>query len=158
MINFDQMDIETGLKIISGLTALIAITLRIWESFSNLKKKQAIKMDLEILELTKKNETLGSDLIENSLTDRISKMYIDTSSMIDNFRNFLIGLVLFLGFSWWSINIFSNQTIFNPKIILTGFMAAIGLALMFDRDRKNSKDKTNDVPFLCLRFLRKVIL
>ncbi len=46
MINFNDIEIETGLKIISGLTALIALIQRIWDSFSDLKKKHALKIDL----------------------------------------------------------------------------------------------------------------
>ena len=144
MINFSDIELETGLKILSGLTALIALIHRIWEGFSNSKKKQALKIDLEILDLAKKSETLDSDLIEKNISDRISKMYIDTSSKIDNFRNFLIGMVLFLGFSWWSIDLFGDHKLFNPWIILTGFMAAIGLALMFDKNR----NKSNRLAFL----------
>jgi len=54
------MDIETGLKLLSGVTALLALLQRIWTSFSNVKKKQALKIDLEILELSKKNELIAT--------------------------------------------------------------------------------------------------
>jgi len=155
MININDIELETGLKIISGLTALIALIQRIWEGFSNLKKKQALKIDLEILDLAKKLETLDFDLIEKNLSDRMSKMYIDTSAKIDNFRNFLIGMVLFLGFSWWSIDMFGDQKVFNPWIILTGFMSAIGLALMFDRDRNKGKKSSSDSPFFVFEISKK---
>lgn len=155
MINFSDIELEIGLKIISGLTALIALILRIWEGFSYSWKKQALKIDLEILDLAKNNETLDSDLIVKNLTDRISKMYVNASSKNDNFRNFLIGMVLFLGFSWWSIDLLGTHKLFNPWIILTGFMAVIGLALMFVRDNKKSKESLSDSPFFVFEISKK---
>lgn len=143
MINFNQIDIETSLKLLSGVTALLAFFQRIWTSFSNIKKKQALKIDLEILELSKKNELINSNLLIENLNDRIPRMYVDTSTKIDNFRNFLIGVVLFVGFSWWSIDLFSEKIDFNPWIILTGFMSVVGLALMFDVGKKNKTDIEN---------------
>jgi len=143
MINFNQIDIETSLKLLSGVTALLAFLQRIWTSFSNVKKKQALKIDLEILELSKKNELINSDLLIKNLNDRIPRMYVDTSTKIDNFRNFLIGMVLFVGFSWWSIDLYSEKLDFNPWIILTGFMSVVGLALMFDVGKKNETDIEN---------------
>jgi hypothetical protein len=153
MINFSQMDIETSLKLLSGVTALLALLQRIWTSFSNIKKKQALKIDLEILELSKKNELRNSDLLIENLNDKISRMYVDTSTKIDNFRNFLIGIVLFVGFSWWSIDLYSKKLDFNPWIILTGFMAVIGFAMMFDAGNKKNENIEN--PFFVFEVKRK---
>lgn len=153
MIDFNQTNIETGLKLLSGLTVLLAFLQRIWNSFSNIKKKQALKIDLEILELSKKNELINSELLIKNLNDRIPKMYIDTSTKIDNFRNFLIGVVLFVGFSWWSINLYSEKSYFNPWIILTGFMSVIGFALMFDAGNKKNENIEN--PFFVFEIKRK---
>jgi len=153
MINFNQLDIETSLKLLSGVTALLALLQKIWTSFSNVKKKQALKIDLEILELSKKNELLNSDLLIENLNEKISRMYVDTSTKIDNFRNFLIGIVLFVGFSWWSIDLYSKRLDFNPWIILTGFMAVIGFALMFDAG--NKKDENVENSFFTFEIKRK---
>jgi len=152
-MNFEEIDIETGLKILSGLTALIALIVKVWENLSDNKRRNSIKTDLEIFELAKKHKDFETDNIQVSINSRISKLYLDTSSRIDNFRNFLIGMVLFLGFSWWSIDIYSESVDFNPKMILTGFMAAIGLALMFDRDRNKKKDFTE--PYFVFEITKK---
>jgi len=153
MIDFNQMDVETSLKLLSGVTALLALIQRIWTSFSNVKRKQALKIDLEILELSKKNELINSDLLIENLNEKISKMYVDTSTKIDNFRNFLVGIVLFVGFSWWSIDLYSKKSDFNPWIILTGFMAVIGFALMFDAG--NKKDENVENSFFVFEIKRK---
>lgn len=153
MINFNQLDIETGLKLLSGVTALLALLQKSWTSFSHVKKKQALKIDLEILELSKKNELINSELLIENLNEKISKMYVDASTKIDNFRNFLIGIVSFVGFSWWSIDLYSKRLDFNPWIILTGFMAVIGFAMMFDVG--NRKDENVENPFFVFEIKRK---
>ena len=144
----DITNIETYLKILIGLAGAIAAFVKIRDSFSVIKKKQELKLDLEILEKLKQNENLYNDSIEEKIKIKIDKSFEDNS---DNITNFLVGLVVFVGFGFWTIDIFNNHDNFNGWSILTLFCSLLGFVMLFDRTSASSKK----IAFLTIGFFDK---
>jgi hypothetical protein len=132
----DITNIETYAKILVGLTGAIAAFIKIRDSFSVIRKKQELKLDLEILEKLKQNENLFNDSIEEKIKNKIDKSFEDNS---DNITNFLVGIVVFVGFGFWTIDLFKNYENFNGWSILTLFCSLLGLVMLFDTSSPSSK-------------------
>jgi len=137
----DNLTIETGLKLLSLITALIAFVERIAQWFSINRKKRELKTDLEILQLFKEVEFTNKEQLIDKINEKIGVIYKDTSMRLQNFRFFLFGLSLFLGFSWWSINLYALKSEFNPWMMLTIFLTSVGFSIMFEIDKSYKKGK-----------------
>lgn len=128
-------------KIIIALTGLLAAFIKIKESYSSTKRKENIKLDLEIYELINKTGDFSKTDLKNSIESRIKKSLDSDGSGL---TNFFVGLVVFVGFGLWSIDIFQNYNEFNGWIILTSFCSLTGLSMLFG---KNENSKSKDVFF-----------
>jgi hypothetical protein len=133
---FDNIDMYP--KIIIALTGLIAAFIKIRDSFSSTRNKEKIKLDLEIYELLNKN----GDFDKRELKETIEKNISNSLTTEENgLTNFFIGLVVFVGFGLWTIDIFQSYDAFNGWIILTAFCSLTGLTMLFgENDKKKSKD------------------
>jgi hypothetical protein len=129
-------NIETYAKIIVGLIGGIVTFGKLRESFASIKRKQELKIDLEILEILKNKEGFETAKIENKIKSNMNKAFEKDT---DNLTNFFVGIAVFIGFGFWSIDIFKNSETFNGWIILTLMCSLIGLALIFGNNDK-SKD------------------
>jgi hypothetical protein len=142
--------IETYLKIIVGIIGAVVTFGKLRESFASVKRKQELKLDLEILEKLKSNNEFDSSEIEEKINYKLKKAF-DYGT--ENVSNFFIGIAIFVGFGFWSIDIFQNYEEFNGWIILTLFCSLIGLSMILgNEDKKEDKgvfyqigfyDKTN---------------
>lgn len=126
-------NIELYAKILVGLTVAIAAFGKIRESFSTSRKKQELKLDLEILEKLKNNTNLFDKSIEENVKSKISKSFENSS---DNLTNFLVGIVVFVGFGFWTIDIYQSSPSFNGWLILTLFCSLLGLVMLFGKEEK----------------------
>lgn len=126
-------------KLIVALTGFLALILKIKESFSSIKNKQELKLDLEIYEVIKKNHELNSSILKGKIENRLQKN--STEENKDSITSFFIGLVVFVGFGLWTVDIFQNMVRFNGWVIFTAFLSSIGFSLLFRREnQKRSRE------------------
>ncbi len=148
MENLDN--IEIYLKVIVGIIGAIAAFGKLKENFASIKRKQELKLDIEIFEKLKANREFDSSDIEDKIESKLKKAFESNSN---NLTNFFTGIAVFVGFGFWTIDIFKNSEGFNGWIILTLLCSLIGLALIFENDDKKEEkgiffqlafyDKTN---------------
>lgn len=133
---FNSIDIYP--KIIVALTGLIAAFIKIKDAYSSTRHKENIKLDLEIYELINKNGDFDKTELKEKIEKNISKSLTNEENSL---TNFFVGLVVFVGFGLWTIDIFQSYDSFNGWIILTAFCSLAGLSMLFDKnDNKKSKD------------------
>lgn len=130
-------NIETYLKIIVGIIGAIVTFGKLRESFASIKRKQELKLDLEILEKLKSNEQFDSSEIEEKIKIKLKTAF---ENRTENLTNFFIGIAVFVGFGFWTVDIFKNNEEFNGWIILTLFCSLIGFTMIFENSEK-TKDK-----------------
>ncbi len=136
-INFHD-NIELTAKIVLAATAIVAIILKVKDSYSGVKDKQEIKLDLEIYELLKRTSSIENEELKKSIDRKISKSLQDKEGKI---VNFIVGLCVFIGFGFWSIDILQRQESFNAWVILTAFCSLTGLTMLFGTNDK-AENKT----------------
>ena len=131
-------DFETYIKLFIGIIGAIATFGKIRESFSSIKRKQEVKIDFEIYEKMRSNPELNNEDIKLKVQRNLIKAYEDKGS---NLISFLIGIVIFVGFAFWSIDIYNNMTTFNGWIILTMACSITGFVLIFSKSDKTHSPK-----------------
>ena len=132
----DLNNLETYLKVFVGIIGIIATFGKLRESFASIKRKQELKLDLEILEKLKSNENFKSPEIEEKIKYKLKKAYEDRT---ENLTNFVVGIAMLIGFGFWTVDIFQNSEKFNGWIILTLFCCLTGLTLIFSNDSKKDE-------------------
>lgn len=133
---FNTLDVYP--KIIVAMTGLIAGFIKIRDSYSAVRRKQEIKLDLEIYELMNKGYDFEKSELKKSIENKISKAYENEEETL---TNFFVGLAVFVGFGLWSIDIFHKNDTFNGWIILTIICSLTGLSMLFGKnDKKKSKE------------------
>lgn len=141
----DLNNIETYIKVFVGIIGLIAAFGKLRESFASIKRKQELKLDLEILEKLKSNEKFEISEIEKKIDFRLKKAFEDRT---ENLTNFFVGIAVFIGFGFWTVDIYKNSEGFNGWIILTLFCCLTGLTLIAKSDnRKENKGIFYQVAF-----------
>lgn len=133
LLNIDN-DVYGIIKIIVALIGFLSLIIKIQEFFSDVKRRQNLKLDLEILELGNKNNSVDTKYISKSVQDEIAKLYDSETYTRKNIVDYLIGLFLFIGFGYWTIEIFNNGDKFNPWTLLTMFLSLAGLITLFSRN------------------------
>ncbi len=123
-------NIEPYSKIALIVFGFIAALVRVKTSFSAFQKKQELKIELEIYEMMRDSGDFNKRVAKKFIENKISEVFNPKSN--DKLRMFFIGLVVFIGFGWWSIDIYQNQNGFSGWIVLTLFLSAIGISLMLD--------------------------
>lgn len=131
-------NIETYIKVFVGFIAVIAAFGKLRESFASIKRKQELKLDLEILEKLKSNDNIQTSEIEQKIILKLDKAF---ENRTENLTNFFTGIAVFIGFGFWSIDIFQNSKGFNGWIILTLLCSLIGLALVVGNNEKKEKEE-----------------
>jgi hypothetical protein len=144
----DFTDNELYAKIIVGLTGIFATIIKIRDSFSTIKKKQELKLDLEILEKLESKKDLEVPEIIEKIKENLKKSYTDYT---DRLTNFFIGITFFIACGFWTIDLIIGSKGFNGWIILSLSLALIGFSLIFDN---NEKFKEKEV-FLKIGFYDK---
>lgn len=136
MGNLDN--IEIYLKVFVGFIGAIATFGKLRESFASIKRKEELKLDLEILEKLKSNNNIKTSDIEKKIKLKLDKAFENRS---ENLTNFFTGIAVFIGFGFWSVDIFQNSNGFNGWIILTLLCSLIGLALVVGNNEKKEKEE-----------------
>jgi hypothetical protein len=129
-------NIETYLKIFVGFIGAIVTFGKLRDSFASIKRKQELKLDLEILEKLKTNEQFESSEIEEKIRIKLKTAF---KNRTENLTNFFIGIAVFIGFGFWTVDIFKNYEEFNGWIILTLLCSLIGFTMIFDNNEKIMK-------------------
>ncbi len=141
-------NIETYLKIIIGIIGAIATFGKLRENFDSLKRKQELKVDLEIFEKLKNNNEFSTQDLEEKIKLKLKSAFLDRTY---NLNNFFVGIAVFIGFGFWSIDLLRNYEYFNGWVILTLFLSMIGLTMILG----NSEDKDEGEIFLKVAFYGK---
>jgi len=126
-------NLENYLKVLIGIIGAIATIGKLRESFASLKRKQEVKLDLEILEKLKLNDNFEISEIEEKINLKLKKAFDDRT---ENLSNFFVGIAVFVGFGFWTVEIFRSSKEFNGWIILTLLCCLIGLTLILDKNNK----------------------
>lgn len=129
-------NIETYLKVFVAIIGIIAAFEKLRESFASIKRKQELKLDLEILEKLKSSDNFESSEIEKKINYKIKKAFEDRS---ENLTNFFVGIAVFIGFGFWTVDIFRSSIEFNGWIILTLLCCLTGLTMIFSNDNKKEE-------------------
>lgn len=130
-------NIENYLKIIVSVIGAIAAFGKLRESFASIKRKQELKLDLEILEKLKSDNEFDSSEVRRKINLKLKSSF---ENRTENFTNFFVGIAVFVGFGFWSADIFQKMENFNGWIILTILCSLIGLSMTLGNDDKK-KDK-----------------
>ncbi|MFC5046092.1 hypothetical protein ACFSTE_05000 [Aquimarina hainanensis] len=102
--------IEVYLKIIIGIIGVAAAFGKLREFFASTKKKQELKLDLEILKKLKSADKFETDEIEEKIKRNLNNSFDNNST---NFTNFFTGITVFIGFGFWTIDLINNSDEFN---------------------------------------------
>lgn len=129
-------NLEIYVKVFVGIIGIIAAFGKLRESFASIKRKQELKLDLEILQNLKSNNNFETSEIEEKIKYKIKKAFEDRT---ENFTNFFVGIAVFVGFGFWTVDIFRSSDEFNGWIILTLLCCLIGLTLIFNSDNKKEE-------------------
>lgn len=152
--DFFKSDNET-LQVIKGIVATVGFTtlfLRINTIFSSYKSKQSVKTDLEILSLIKGNPE-KYNLISERINEDLIKIYA-IGGRKNAIVSLIIGLIFFVGFGAWTVNIFESNQGFSPWMILTALFTMTGISMMIAGNPKiNDQDE-----FLRIHFYQKSYL
>ena len=120
---------EIYLKVLLGFTGLIIAFGKLREIFASIKRKEEIKIDLEIIARLKGiNKNLSVEL-ERKIISKIERAFQEKN---DNLTNFFTGLAVFIGFGFWTIDILNKSNGFNGWMIVTIFFSLIGLVLIIN--------------------------
>ena len=138
MENYNNLD--SLFKIIIGLIGSILTLRKLMGSFADSKRKQEIKLDLEILEKLKENNEIDTTKIKKRISQNMENAY--SLNKDSNWYNFILGIVITIGFGVWTIDIYSNSERFNGWIILTVFCFVAGISMVLGLDKEVTKEKT----------------
>ncbi|MCE5345384.1 MAG: hypothetical protein LLG13_03715 [Bacteroidales bacterium] len=144
-------NLELIQKLLLITTGFIALLFKIKSYFSIKTQKHDLKLDIEILDLLKKQNNPNTENIEKKVKKDIEKIYDQNLIHSSEFTGFIIGLTFFIGFGWWSISIFNNSQGFNAWIILTMFLSASGISMILMDSSRTIKNQ----PFFILGFYEK---
>ncbi len=100
-------DIDIYPKLIVASTGLLAAFIKIRDSYSSIRLKQAIKLDLEIYELIRNIEDFENVELKESIEKNITK---SLNSRENGLTNFLVGLVILLYLGYGQLTFFSLLT------------------------------------------------
>lgn len=129
-----QLYLKVFLAVIGGLVTISKLR----ESFALLKSKQEVKLDLEILEKLKLNESFNEFEFEEKIKANLKKAYEGRSQSL---TNFFVGLAVFIGFGFWSVDIYQSSESFNGWITLTLLCSFTGLSMILISD---TNDEVSD--------------
>lgn len=132
-------NLENYAKITIGVIGGVVAFGKLRESFASVRRKQELKLDLEIYEKLKAQDSFQvDDDIEKKIKANLKKAFEKDSN---NFTNFFTGIAVFFGFGLWSIDILKKSENFNGWIILTLMLSFMGLALILGDDDKKEESK-----------------
>lgn len=134
--NFNTVDI---IKLIVASSGFLILISRFKEEFTDKKRRQNLKIDLEILEKVTNIDKLENKHIHSQVKKEISHIYDKENYESLGLSSFLTSLIMTFGFSIWTISIFQNNDTFNPWSILTMLLACIGFSGLFDLNKKRKK-------------------
>lgn len=136
------------MKIVVASIGFISIIIKLQDFFSDVRRRQNLKLDLEILELAKRSNSSETKHVSQTVEKEMAQIYDSESFVRKNSFDYLIGLFLFIGFGYWTIDIFNSNDKFNPWTLLTMFLSLSGLITLFNRDStKNYKGEFLRIEF-----------
>lgn len=133
-------DVFGIIKVIVALSGFIALVIKVKEAFSDKQRKQSLKVDLEILQLSQTSNSLSSELIREKVEAQINYLFDKENHNSGGLLGFLSSLIIGVGFSLWTVDIFQKSAGFNPWVILTMFIAGIGFSGLFSTDEGTKKN------------------
>ena len=119
------------LKILGSFIALFGVALKLREY--NPVKRTRLKTDLEILEkLDKDSERF--QILNSHIDETIKDMYGERKSgtKVHSPGELIMGIILLVGFTFWSVYIYTQNQGFSWWILLTGFMAFAGFGMILN--------------------------
>ena len=133
---------ENILKLLVTSTGLISLILKFFDSISKKNKKKNLETDVRLLNKMAKSVT-DENLINiiNIKRNHVYKEFLKIENKSINWFDTFYALVLFIGFSWWSIHLYEVNKGFSPSIIFTSLISFVGLSLLIDTEWRSKKDK-----------------
>lgn len=154
MKNYNIDNIELIQKLVLIVTGFFVLVFKVKTYFSLKNQKQDLKQDIEILDLLKKQNRPNTQNIEKKIENDLNKIYDHNQKHDSGFFGFITGTTFFIGFGWWSFNIYNTNQGFNGWIVLTMFLSLFGLStILMDTSYTNKSE-----PFLKIGLFEKVNL
>jgi magnesium-transporting ATPase (P-type) len=153
-MNLSAEKIEIIQKIILIATGFFVVILKIKSYFSLKTMKQDLKQDIEIFEVLNKQNKISTQNIETKIKDDIAKIYDPNQKRESGIFGFLMGIAFFIGFGWWSFDIYNINEGFNGWIILTMLISFFGLSTILMDTSYTIKNE----PFFKIGFYEKTNL
>lgn len=136
-------------------TGLIVFIIKVRSYFSDSRKRQSLKTDLEILNLSNNSNLQDVQIIRERVEQQIHSIFNKELRGKNSFTDFLTGLILFIGFGLWSADLINTSIpSFNPWCILTLFFSIMGLSMMLFDSKEEDKVK----PFVTIGIYDKANL
>lgn len=127
------IDFETSAKLFIAITGLITVIVKFVDSFSETRRKNSLKTDLELLEkLNSENLNVEDKAKINNQIKVILEEYFKIKETTFKLFDIFYALTLFVGFGWWTVYIYETSHGFSPWTILTGLISFLGLGILID--------------------------
>jgi hypothetical protein len=136
---------EIYIELFIAVTGLVSVILKLIDSLTSNQRKKELVTDLELLS---KASTLDLTIDEKEKikqqTSKVLKDFIEYRNTKINWFDLFYALSLFVGFGWWTLEIYTLSSGFNPWIILTTLFSFIGLALVIDTNWMKKVQESKD--------------
>jgi hypothetical protein len=137
---------ENTVKLIIAITSLITVLIKLIDIYISNNRKKELTSDLEFIK-----KALDSEISQKE-KERLQKQ---KSHIINEFINngvkrfdlfpLFYSLVIFAGFGWWTVELYSINDGFTPWMILTMIISFVGLGILIENDWNEKEEGKNKV-------------
>ncbi len=136
---------EDAIKLFIAIAGLLTVILKLIEALSVNQRKKDLVTDLELLHKTANlNLSPEDDRIVKDQINKTLKEFLEKREIRVRWFNLFYALCLFIGFGWWSLEIYKISVGFNPWIILTTILSFVGLGLLLENDWMKRKEQDKE--------------
>lgn len=136
---------EDAIKLFIAIAGLFTVILKLIEALSVNQRKKDLVTDLELLQKTSKlNLSPEDDEMVKIQINRTLKEFLQKREIRIGWFNLFYALCLFIGFGWWSLEIYKMSVGFNPWIILTTILSFVGLGLLLENNWMKRKEQNKE--------------
>ncbi len=141
----NNISMEETIKLFIAVTGLITLILKLVEALNVNQKKKDLVLDLELLQKTSKLNLSPED--DNVIKEQIKLTlaeFLEKREKRIGWFNLFYSLVLFVGFGWWTLEIYKMSVGFNPWLILTTIFSFVGLGLLLENNWMKRKEQNKE--------------
>lgn len=139
---------ELFFKIVISIKSAITVFLKLMDVLSSNQRRRDLVSEMELLSRLSKLDVdeENRENINKKVNSTLAS-FLESKRKKINFFNLFYSLCLFVGFGWWTLQIYNTYQTFNPWIILTALISFIGFSLILDNNWSEEKDTKDKVLF-----------